>query len=185
MATATDLLIWTLAVFTALLLFHAAAHKLLDTARFEGILWDYRLAPELAIPAVALLLPLAEFAVGSALLIPTFQDQAFMAAAALLALYAVAMGVNLVRGRSEISCGCGGPPTPISLALVLRNLALCTCLLSSAALASSQPSWLVILAGAAAGCLAFVCVAAAGQALANRRRMVARGGVALGSGGGL
>ncbi|WP_289141256.1 MauE/DoxX family redox-associated membrane protein [uncultured Brevibacillus sp.] len=44
----------------------------------------------------------------------------------LLILYSVAIAINLLRGRRDISCGCGGVAGnhPISWLLVLRNLLL-------------------------------------------------------------
>ena len=42
----------------------------------------------------------------------------------LLATYALAMGINLSRGRSQIDCGCGDTPQSLSGLLVLRNCVL-------------------------------------------------------------
>jgi hypothetical protein len=55
--------------------------------------------------------------------------------AALLLLYAAAIGVNLHRGRHDLSCGCGGPDErrPIAAWMLGRNLLLAT-LLGAAAL---------------------------------------------------
>jgi hypothetical protein len=49
-----------------------------------------------------------------------------VAAAMLLVVYAVAIGVNLLRGRRDIDCGCAGPASrrPIAWSLVARNVVL-------------------------------------------------------------
>lgn len=106
------------------LLFGAAAwHKLRDFAAFRAALGEYQLVPERAVSAAAFGLIAVELASASALVLAA---RAGFAAVSLLALYTVAIGVNLARGRREIDCGCFGPAArqPLSLALVARNLAL-------------------------------------------------------------
>jgi hypothetical protein len=49
---------------------------------------------------------------------------ALQGAILLLLLYAGAIGLNLLRGRVLLDCGCGGRSQPISWWLVGRNLAL-------------------------------------------------------------
>jgi hypothetical protein len=61
---------------------------------------------------------------------------AALGAAALLALYTAAIGVNLARGRRDVDCGCAGPGGRQTLqgGLVARNA-----LLAAAALAAAAP----------------------------------------------
>lgn len=101
----------------ALLLVSAASHKLRDREGFRAALAGYRLLPE----SFAGLIVTAEIAIGIGLLAT---PRAGVAAAALLALYAGAIGVNLARGRREIDCGCAGSPRALSGWLVARNLVL-------------------------------------------------------------
>lgn len=99
--------------------------KLKDVAGFRQLLDNYRLLPAPLVPLVAIFLPLMELAVG-ALLIAGVQPS-LAAAGLLLLLYAAAMGINLLRGRSHIDCGCFGfasvRPT-IGWPLVGRNVLL-------------------------------------------------------------
>jgi hypothetical protein len=46
----------------------------------------------------------------------------------LLAVYAGAMGINLLRGRRDLDCGCMGPGarSPVGAGLIVRNLILMT-----------------------------------------------------------
>lgn len=106
----------------ALLFAGAALHKLFDRRRFDGIVLDYRLAPPRLALRIARLLPLLELLIAGGLAIPW--PPASPAAALLLAGYGLAMAINLVRGRREIHCGCGGLPQRLSLWLVARNAVL-------------------------------------------------------------
>lgn len=105
----------------ALLLASAARHKLRDRAGFRAALAGYGLLPERSVPFAAGLLVAGELSIGLALLAT---PRAGIAAAALLALYALAVGVNLARGRRDIDCGCGGAPQALSAWLVARNVVL-------------------------------------------------------------
>jgi hypothetical protein len=134
----------------ALLLGSAAWHKLRDLGAFRSALEGYRLLPEPLLGFAALALIAAEIVSAGALVrAPT----GGYAAAALLALYSLAIGVNLARGRREIDCGCFGPAArqPLSLALVLRNLVLLALALACALPETPRPLvWVDALTIAAA-----------------------------------
>jgi len=98
---------------------HAALHKLRAFAGFRATLQGYRLLPTRAVPAAAGALVICEAAV--ALGAAVGQKHALLGGAGLLALYGLAMAINLVRDRELLDCGCGGPPQPISWYLVPRN----------------------------------------------------------------
>jgi Methylamine utilisation protein MauE len=87
----------------------AAWHKLRAPGEFAAVLEAYALLPRSAAPAVARLLPLAELAVAVGLVVPGSSQAAALVASALLLLYALAMAINLARGRHELDCGCLGP----------------------------------------------------------------------------
>lgn len=108
----------------ALVLLIAVLHKLGDREAFESAIAQYRLLPAGAAAAVSVALILAELALAAGLLVPAIRPWALMGTAGLLALYALAMAANLLRGRRTIDCGCGGPGQPVSWALVVRNLVL-------------------------------------------------------------
>jgi hypothetical protein len=119
----------------ALILFAAAWHKLSEPEVFAGALQAYELLPAGAVMAVARVLPWIEVGVGVALLIPATRDPALLGFTALILLYAGAMAVNLLRGRQQIDCGCGGEVHPLSWMLVVRNG-----VLAAAALAVAGPA---------------------------------------------
>ena len=95
-----------------------------------GIVANYRLLPAGLVGTFSLILPSAELVVGGALL-ANLAPAANIAGASLLGLFALAMAINLGRGRRDISCGCGRPDLShrIGWELVLRNLAMAVLLL--------------------------------------------------------
>jgi len=109
----------------ALLFASAALHKVRNLARFTEVLRAYRVLPDAA-GRLAAAVPVLELAVAIGLLIPTTRPPAALTGVALLFTYAAAIAVNLVRGRRDLACGCGGPDEarPIAPWMVLRNLAL-------------------------------------------------------------
>jgi hypothetical protein len=116
----------------ALLFAAAAAHKLRGRASFQSALAGYRLLPASWARPAARTMPWLELGLASALL---YSASAAWAGAALLATYAAAIAINLLRGRAGIDCGCGGPggSRPLGLSLVVRNLVLAALLLLSTA----------------------------------------------------
>ena len=110
----------------ALLFAAAAVHKLRDLARFGATMAEYRLLPPALARPASLAVVAAELAVATALVLSPARAAGYTGAATLAALYAVAIGVNLLRGRRDLDCGClgaGGRET-ISWWLVGRNLVL-------------------------------------------------------------
>lgn len=112
----------------------AAIHKLRSFTEFSAFVAGYRLLPvSLVRPASAGIVLLEIGAIAGALGAPAPLAQL---PAAALVLYALAMTVNLARGRASIDCGCGGTPMPISATLVLRNLVLAAAFLWAVRLGS-------------------------------------------------
>jgi hypothetical protein len=101
-----------------------AAHKLLDFNWFVHTLAEYRILPSaLSTPAAGFLL-VSEIAVTVGLVLSQTRTLAAFMSATLLGLYGIAIGVNLLRGRTRIECGCGGAGTGLSWLHVLRNAVL-------------------------------------------------------------
>lgn len=113
-----------IATSLALLFLLAARHKFSAHRRFEAQLAAYRILPESLVTPVARVLPWIEVAVALSLLFAITRPAGAMLATALLAMYALAMGINLNRGRAQIDCGCGDTPQALSVLLVLRNVTL-------------------------------------------------------------
>ena len=97
----------TIALGFAVLFIGAAWHKLSGRGRFEAILRDYRLLPPLVSRPLTVLIPGVELILGLTWISGLLPRITATTSAALLATYALAMGINLVRGRIYIDCGCG------------------------------------------------------------------------------
>lgn len=165
------LLAWALALLFA----SAAWHKLRDGAGFRAILSAYDLLPAALVPAASVLVPLAEAVLAAALLVDATRHAAALAGALLLAGYAVAIGINLRRGRRDLSCGCGRDGgQPIAGWMLARNAVLVVMALAAALPAPQRPlGWVdatTLLPGVAALALVYLC---AEQLLLTSARLAA------------
>lgn len=142
---------WILRLALAALFATAAAHKLRDLRGFRQTLSDYEILPRLFVMPAAIGLVAFEVliaidlatglisslvtattagtvsgsttTVGTVGTAPALSPWAGLAATGLLVIYGLAIGINLLRGRSEIDCGCLGPAArqPLSSWLLARN----------------------------------------------------------------
>jgi Methylamine utilisation protein MauE len=119
----------------------AASHKLREPRRFRATVAEYRLLPATLVTPAALALVGVEITVAAALVTPGWRAAGLLGAAALLALYAGAIAINLARGRRDLDCGCAGPAVrrPISGWLVARNGVLAALALAGLAPAATRP----------------------------------------------
>lgn len=106
-----------------------AWQKLKAREEFAAALENYRLLPAVTVSWMAWLLPLSEAMAGALLLFQATRVPAALLALVLLLLVTAAVAINLLRGYSEIDCGCGGfsggvSGQAISWGLVMRNLVL-------------------------------------------------------------
>ena len=113
-----------LSVSLALLFSITARHKLGSILHFQALLGAYEIVPAPLLPLAARILPWLEMSLVFLLLVPATRNIAGAVAAVLLMVYALAMAVNLYRGRGQIDCGCGDTPQALSGWLLLRNAVL-------------------------------------------------------------
>jgi len=101
----------------------AGIGKLMAWAELEGVIRNYRIAPGVLAPLISLTLPPVEILVAIAVLVPATRALGGLGALVLLGVFAMAMGVNLVRGRTDIDCGCFRSTLRQNLSwwLVVRN----------------------------------------------------------------
>ena len=169
------LVIKTVAIGLGLMFLAAAWHKASDRTQFRVTLLEYQVLPEALAAPAALVIPLVEAMLGLSWLVG-YPDIALTAigSAALLGVYALAIAINLLRGRVHFDCGCGFAGKSdneqyLSGGLVLRNGVLILLALSTLWPASDRAlvagDYLTLLASLVAIGLLF---AAANQLLANR-----------------
>lgn len=114
-----------LAAALSILLLVGAWQKLRDPVVFGAALENYGLLPTTWVPAVAFVLPATEGMGGLLLLLRETATLGGIVALSVLLLATGAVIVNLVRGRRDIDCGCGGLSNQqLSWGLVLRNVLL-------------------------------------------------------------
>jgi hypothetical protein len=171
-------LIIVASTFLAILLTCASLHKLRELSVFRATLVDYQLLPGFLVVPASMALPAAEMCASIMLLIDPVRAFGALFAIALFGLYAVAIAINLLRGRHDIACGCAwglkGAQRRLDLSLVVRNGALIALSCVALADATRQALWIDRLDGLAGGIgLAILC-AAIGQLLLNHRSIQLR-----------
>lgn len=138
----------------------AAFDKLMRVREFEEALRAYRLLPDHAVRSASRLLPCLELATSLGLLIPARRAFFCQVAALILLIYAGAIGINLVRGRRDLDCGCGRARRPIAVWMLGRNGAIAAAALLTALPWSPRTLSAVdlgtVLAGTAAAALLYV-----------------------------
>ena len=108
----------------AMLLLVGAWQKLRDQLAFRTALEAYDIVPATSLSGVfAWLLPAGEVLAAITLVIDRKRMVGVMLGAVLLTVVTVAVIINLLRGRTDLGCGCGGieDEQTLSWALVARN----------------------------------------------------------------
>jgi uncharacterized membrane protein YphA (DoxX/SURF4 family) len=99
----------------------SGASKMTDLGDFADAIRLYRLIPRVTAGAAARLVAWVEATLGTALLVGIGVSWASRVGIGLLAIFTVAIGINLFRGR-RIPCGCRRNSTePIQIKHILRN----------------------------------------------------------------
>lgn len=138
-------------LFLGLVLVTAALPKIRRTDEFQGVVTNYRLLPSFLVVPFARLLPWIELACATALLVPALRETAAWVAAGLFMMFALALAINVGRGRTHIDCGCVRRPTSMSRigmfhvlrALVLAGIALYIAVIPVDVASISVESWLI------------------------------------------
>ena len=173
--TIDPLILKAIALSLGLMFLLAGYHKLSDRAQFRITLLEYQVIPESLVSPASRIIPIVEILLGGAWLFGWYQAGLTAAASAgLLGIYALAISINLYRGRVYFDCGCGfGGKSEneqyLSGGLVIRNVVLITAalatLLPSTARELGLADYMTLVAAMLATALLF---GAANQLLANR-----------------
>ena len=98
-----------------------ALKKALSYRVFQATVESYQILPNKLITTASVLILVLEFTLSGMWIIASFRPMAAIGSSVLLTVYAFAIGINLKRSRSHISCGCGWNEQPLSWGLVIRN----------------------------------------------------------------
>lgn len=169
------LIVKAISIGLGLMFLIAAYHKLAEGPEFRATLYDYQVLPVSLVPLASRIIPIVELLLGGSWLVAYYQQSlTAIGSAVLLGIYALAIGINLYRGRIHIDCGCGfGGKTDneqlITGGLVFRNLVLMsvalTTLLPVVARDLGVADYLTLVAVLLVSTLLF---AATNQLIANR-----------------
>lgn len=143
-------------LFLGLVLASAAIPKLRHLDEFQGVVTNYRLLPSFLVIPFAILLPIVELVCAVALQMTPAREIAAWVAAGLFIMFAVAIAINVGRGRTHIDCGCVRRPTSVSRigmfhvlrALSLAGISLYAALVPVQLASVSIASWAMAIAAA-------------------------------------
>ncbi|HEX6137478.1 MAG TPA: MauE/DoxX family redox-associated membrane protein [Casimicrobiaceae bacterium] len=160
-----------LALAIGVVLLGAVVHKLRGWSAFRAAVADYRLLPDALVAPAAVALCALEAIAGIALLVDGLRIVGASLAIAAIGVATAAVTINVLRGRTDVDCGCGGIEgrQPLSWGLVARNGALLVALAAIAFVPPANSTGFVAYATLAAATLALATLyGAASQLLANR-----------------
>jgi hypothetical protein len=100
----------------------AGAIKIIFPAPFRDTLTEMKVTGKLQ-PAIRIVLPMLEVAIGLAILTGTWTSAACWVALALLVFFVVMMWGAVTRGEG-IPCACFGGRKPVDMSLIVRNVVL-------------------------------------------------------------
>lgn len=116
---------------TSIITLIGAMPKLTRQDAFRKTIAGFSLLPHAMIAPVAVAVPAVEIAASLASLIPATRVVGAAALAVLFVIFSLALGINVIRGRTDIDCGCTGfghsgtaSPQSIGWAHVARTLLL-------------------------------------------------------------
>ncbi len=154
-------------------LLDAGLGKLRDPVLTAAHIDDYRLLPEGTGAWLARPLAVLEMALAVLLLLPVSRVPALVLAASLLAVYGLAITINLLRGRRDIDCGCGGlgQAQRLSVVLPVRNAFLVAAALTAAVSPGVPSHWSGWLFALFCGAVAALLYASVSGLLANQQQL--------------
>jgi putative oxidoreductase len=113
-------------LFLGVLFLYAGFIKIADPLGFAQALYNYHILPGWMINPLAIFLPWVEVMAGASLLAGIMIPGGALVVSGMLAIFAVAIGISLIRGL-DIACGCfstSAGAEPITWLYVVRDILL-------------------------------------------------------------
>ena len=124
----TSLSIWLirfLRIILGALFLWTGLSKMPQIEDFARTIDTFNLLPQILILPAAIIIPWVEFLTGLSLLLGFKTRLSACVCSGLLCLFVIALGINIVRGVNDISCGCFGIGIDDTLSTALiRNIVL-------------------------------------------------------------
>ncbi|WP_232463517.1 MauE/DoxX family redox-associated membrane protein [Tumebacillus avium] len=122
-------MIWFLRILLGTIFVSSFLEKIRKYEEHKSIIRDYRILPDRIVPYFSAIEVGLQLLTAALLYLGIFLPVAGMLSAILLAMYSIAVSMNLLKGRTEISCGCGGivGNHQLSWGLIIRNVLLIAC----------------------------------------------------------
>jgi uncharacterized membrane protein YphA (DoxX/SURF4 family) len=135
-----EVITFVLRIIIFVIFFSSGFQKLKEIESHKGVIEDYRILPTKFVPLFARIEPVLEILSSICIFLSFFFTVNLYICIFLLIMYSLAVIINLIRGRREISCGCGGIVGKHNLSwwIVFRNLLL---IISCTALLKQKPVW--------------------------------------------
>lgn len=150
----------------------SAADKWLRWEGFKAAVAGYRLVPAAVAPLGAGAIGILETLVGLGLASGISRRLSIFGGALLLSFFALAIAINLLRGRTNIDCGCSvaSRGQQLEWRLVARNL-ICAAVLIATAPATRSGAWAVALPPALGLCLSYYAVSGVWSSASFQRQL--------------
>ena len=138
------LILRVISIGFGLLFLLAAVHKFSTAQQFRVILEEYQVMPQVFAGPVTRIVPILEVLLSIGWFSAYRPELVAISSAALLTMYTSAIGLNLLRGRIHIGCGCGvggssDGDQQLSSGLILRNAILIAIALIAAIPVTARP----------------------------------------------
>lgn len=113
-------------IFLSALFISSSFSKIRNYEEHKMVVKNYNLLPKRSISMFMFIEVSLELLTGIGLLLTPVQISSIYLAIIMLVIFTIAVAINLLRGRTNISCGCGGivGNHQLSWKLVFRNLCL-------------------------------------------------------------